>query len=27
LPRLEDKEAFQMAIKRMEAWFKKEKQQ
>lgn len=27
LPRLEDKEAFQIAIQRMEAWFKKEKQQ
>lgn len=27
LPRLEDKEEFQLAIQRMEAWFKKEKQQ
>jgi hypothetical protein len=27
LPRLEEKEEFQIAIQRMEAWFKKEKQQ
>ena len=27
LPRLEEKEEFQLAIQRMEAWFKKEKQQ